>query len=199
MRIRHQLPDLRTGRGIHGVRPTADIAKERIRRVSKKLNEDDNSKPETERAAMRDRGFRVLKLDRSNFRQWPELSPDTSPEHIAEQLEMHIDHVNADASQEDLLFEVLIKAGIPPSAKIESLTLAGLPVYSIGEGSLLICLAETVSKELIDEAAKAAPTQFICLDRAFQGNDQLKANAVQTFEARHQDNDKGARINFRTI
>jgi adenine-specific DNA-methyltransferase len=46
-----------------GYRSIADIGKERIRRVIKNLNaEDDNKSAE--------RGFKVLKLDKSNFKQW---------------------------------------------------------------------------------------------------------------------------------
>ena len=51
----------------------------------------------------------------------------------------------------------------------------------------------------IDAVAVAEPSQFICLDRGFQGNDQLKANAVQTFSARNQHGDKAEPILFRTV
>ncbi|MCP5489087.1 MAG: hypothetical protein H7A43_10635 [Verrucomicrobia bacterium] len=41
--------------------------------------------------------------------------------------------------------------------------------------------------------------QVICLDEGFKANDQLKANAVQTFKARSQGKDKEAGIVFRTV
>jgi adenine-specific DNA-methyltransferase len=47
--------------------------------------------------------------------------------------------------------------------------------------------------------AEAAPRQFICLDEGFGGNDQLKANAVQTFAARNQSREKADQIVFRTV
>ena len=53
--------------------------------------------------------------------------------------------------------------------------------------------------EPIDAVATAEPTQFICLDRGFQGNDQLKANAVQTFAAGNQSRDRAEQILFRTV
>ena len=37
------------------------------------------------------------------------------------------------------------------------------------------------------------------VDRSFQGNDQLKANAVQTFAALNQNRDKIEQIIFRTV
>lgn len=182
-----------------GFKSIADIGKERIRRVIKKLNEEEQAKPETERSTVLDRGFRVLKLDRSNFRQWPELKPDTPSEQIVEQLELHVDHVDSKASPEELLFEVLITAGLSPASKIETVELAGLPVYSVDAGRVLICLAETVTQELVDAVAIAEPEQFLCLDRAFHGNDQLRANASQAFETRQNTRSNARPIVFRTI
>ena len=51
---------------------------------------------------------------------------------------------------------------------------------------MLICLEKEITPELIDALAEANPLQVICLDEGFKGNDQLKANAVQTFKARAQ-------------
>jgi adenine-specific DNA-methyltransferase len=41
--------------------------------------------------------------------------------------------------------------------------------------------------------------QFICLDAAFGGNDQLKANAVQTFAARNMGKEKHNQTVFKTV
>lgn len=64
---------------------------------------------------------------------------------------------------------------------------------------MLICLADRVTKELVDAVAEAEPMHFFCLDSAFGGNDQLKANAVQTFTARNQGREKASQIVFRTV
>lgn len=175
-----------------GYATIADISKERIRRAEVKLNESGN--PDHQ-----DRGFRVLKLDQSNFRQWQKLGADATEDQIAEQLELHIHHVDATASPEDLLFEILLKAGHQPTEKISVLDLSGTPVHSIADGALLVCLAPTITKELIEAIAELEPQQFICLDSAFGGNDQLKANAVDTFRARSNDSAILSRIEFRTI
>ena len=175
-----------------GYATIADISKERIRRAAAKLNEAGN--PDHQ-----DRGFRVLKLDQSNFRQWQKLGPDATEDQIAEQLELHIEHVDATASPEDLLFEILLKAGHQPTEKVSVLDLSGTPVYSIAEGALLVCLAPTITKELIEAIAELQPEQFICLDSAFGGNDQLKANAVDTFRRGSHDGDILSRIEFKTL
>lgn len=115
------------------------------------------------------------------------------------QLELHIDHIDPEAEQEDLLYELLLKSGFKPTEKVEKLELAGKVVYSVSEGALLICLENEMTRDLIDAVAEAEPIRFICLDKGFQGNDQLKANAVQTFAARNQGRDKAEQIVFRTV
>ena len=84
-----------------------------------------------------------------------------------------------------------------PTEKIETVEMAGKTVFSVSEGALLICLEDEITRELIDAVAEAEPFQFICLDRGFQGNDQLKANAVQTFKARAESQE--SEIVFKTV
>ena len=191
-----------------GCNTVSDIGKERIRRVIKKIEEEQAAKAndpqmqlpglEEERPQL-DLGFKVFKLDRSNFRVWDGTDPEMPIEKLVEQLTLHADHINAEASQEDILYELLLKAGYPLTSIVEKMEMAGKTVYSIAEGALLICLEDEITRELIDAAAEAEPVQFICLDRGFKGNDQLKANAVQTFAARNQGRDKEKQIVFRTV
>lgn len=182
-----------------GYKTIADIGKERIQRVIKRLNEEHVSKLEFEESVPQDRGFKVLKLDKSNFKQWQKLEPSATPEQIEQQLSLHIDHIDHEATQEDLLYEILIKAGFTPTEKVQTMMLAGTPVFSIADGGFLICLADIVTKELVNAVAEKEPMQFICLDSAFGGNDQLKTNAMQTFNARNQGREKANQIIFKTI
>lgn len=182
-----------------GYKTIADIGKERIRRVIKKLEATENGKLSFDSTSSQDWGFKVLKLDKSNFKQWQSIPPDTTPETLVKQLKLFIEHIDAKASPEDLLYEILIKAGFPPSERIETLTLAGKTVYSVSGGGLLLCLEDEVSAELVNAVAEAEPMQFICLDAAFGGNDQLKANAVQTFAARNMGKEKHNQTVFKTV
>ena len=182
-----------------GYHTIADIGKERIRRVIQKLNAAQEGKLDLEGDKDQDRGFRVLKLDQSNFKQWRPIDASVTIEQLALQLTEHVDHVNQAASQEALLFEILLKAGFQPTEKADVKEYAGVPVFSIADGALLICLAEKVTKELIDQIAEDEPMQFICLDSAFGGNDQLKSNAVQTFAARNLQKKKHNQIVFKTV
>lgn len=182
-----------------GYKTIADIGKERIRRVIKKLYKEQEGKLDLDQKRKQDRGFKVLKLNKSNFRQWQKLEPSATPEKIAEQLELHIEHIDDKATPEDLLYEIFLKAGFTPTEKTEIKTIAGKQVFSVAEGALLLCLEKEISKELIDAVAEAEPMQFICLDSAFHSNDQLKANAVQTFAARNMQKEKHNQIVFKTV
>ena len=182
-----------------GYKTIADIGKERIRRVINKLNTEEEGKLDLDNAAKQDRGFKVLKLDKSNFRQWQKLEPSASPERILEQLSFHIDHIDAKATPEELLYEILLKAGFTLTDKIEPKTISGKELFSVSDGALLLCLEESVTKELIDAVIDLNPQQFLCLDSAFHGNDQLKANAVQTFNAHNMQKEKHNQILFKTV
>ena len=206
-----QLPEpIETGlpKDYEKIRTVSDLAKERIARTIKKLEveqsiltgESENTLLEIPKTIPKlDLGFKVLKLDRSNFTPWNGTNPNATETELTQQLELHIDPINPNATQEDLLYELLLKSGFMPTEKIETLTLAGKTVYSIAEGSLLICLEDEITRELINAIAAAEPPQFLCLDKAFNGNDQLKANAVQTFSALNQSRDKATPILFKTV
>lgn len=204
-----------------GYETIADIGKERIRRVIRKLEEETQpqinaNEREPKQTSLfadseirvhsrpfavqkQDLGFRVLKLDKSNFKAWQPLPADASEEEIKEALQGHLFHVDETATQEDILFEILLKAGFMPSTEVETLKLASKTVYSVAEGMLFICLENEITRELIDAVVEKLPQQFICLDLGFKGNDQLKANTVQTFSALNESKDKDTKIIFRTV
>ena len=146
-----------------------------------------------------DMGLRVFRLDESCFSRWNSNLDEGGEAAIVTQLELQVDHINPDRNEEDILFELLLKAGQRLSQKFECLELSEKRVYAIEENTLLICLEDEITQELLDEVVKLEPIQFICLDKAFQGNDQLKANAVQTFSAHNHGRDKADQIIFRTV
>ena len=183
-----QLPEPLNG----GRYPTiAAAGRERIRRaIADIATEESDLLTSTDHT--RAFGFRAFKLDRSNFKIWDgETTGD-----IGHQITMHIDHLLA-GGPEDVLYELLLKAGFPLSTNVQTMEMTGKQVFSVEDGALLICLEREITSELIDALAEANPLQVICLDKGFKGNDQLKANAVQTFKARAQAAE--TEIVFRTV
>lgn len=159
-----------------GYATIADIAKDRMRRVGTKLKNE-------LLAPNADIGFRVYKLAESNFTEW-----DARVEHEAEalekQLELHVEHIRDGRSADDILYELLLKSGFPLTTPVEKKALAGKTVYIVAGGALIICLEQALTLELIRAIADAKPERVVCLDAGFAGNDQLKANAVQTFRTK---------------
>jgi len=166
-----------------GLATIAEITKERVRRVIKKLKEKDTGKLDFNDEKKQDRGFRVFKLAESNVKSWhAEASQDA--EELAKQLDLHVDHIRDNRSADDLLYEILLKSGYPLTTRVELLELAGKTVHSVASGALLVCLERQLTLELIRAVAERKPERVVCLDAGFAGNDQLKANAVQLFRTK---------------
>ena len=189
-----------------GLNTIADITKERVRRVINKINHEIHEKEKQEEPSLflkedlrsscvfrgpQDLGFRVFKLAESSFKPWNAAVPHDASI-LEKQLELHIDHILPGRTAADLLFEILLKSGFPLTTPVETLTLAGKTVHSAAGGALFICLERDLTLELIRAMGEAKPERVVCLDEGFAGNDQLKANAVQTFKA------KGV-ASFRTV
>jgi adenine-specific DNA-methyltransferase len=88
-------------------RNLAEICKERLRRAGQKLKEDNPM-------FNGDVGFRVFKLDSSNIQAW---EPDR--DNLAATLEEHAEHLKADRTEQDILFELLLKLGLDLTVPIE--------------------------------------------------------------------------------
>jgi len=136
-------------------------------------------------------GFRVMRLSDSNFKIWEGEKAPQDAEGLAEQLKLYADHVLEGRSQQDILYELILKRGLPLTAKIEEKSVTGETVYSVSDGLLLIYLEAEVTAELLRGMIDLKPQQIICLDRAFRGNDQLKTNTVLEMKQR--------KITFQTV
>jgi adenine-specific DNA-methyltransferase len=161
----------------------ADICKERVRRVIQKLDTEDTTKLDLKGGERPDRGFRLYSLAESNFKPWNAEAPKDASG-LAEQLELHIDHIRDGRSADDILYELLLKSGFPLTTPLEKKTLAGKTIYSVAGGALAICLERALTLDLIRAIAETKPERVVCLDEGFADNDQLKANAVQTFRTK---------------
>lgn len=193
-------PTSETSKARHaGFTTIAEIGKERIRRAGAKIRSEQDAQLDLENNSSLDLGFKVLKLDQSNFKQWQAPDVDISDDALLQQMELNVDPIDPQASAEDLLYELLLKAGLMPTETVIEITLADQVVYAVADGELLVYLGERVNQTLIDAVLERGPSQFICLDSAFHGNDQLKANAVKTFATFNQDKEGLDCIDFKTV
>jgi len=167
-----------------GFKTISDISKERIRRVAKKIKEEN---PLFES----DLGFKSFKLKPSNFKIW-DTAIERNQESLQSALDFHIDHISPKSIEEGILFEILLKAGFELTTPIQELKIENKSVFSIADGELLICLEKKLTHELIKGIAEKNPSRVILLDEGFQNNDQLKTNAVQIMKSKNV-------LNFRTV
>jgi len=167
-----------------GYKTIADISKERIRRVIKKIEKEKADKPDMFDDGKLDLGFKVFKLYSSNFKIW--RGDEITEENLAQQLEVFTDPVRHGSEEENMLYELMIKAGYQLTNKIEK----GDKFYSINDGELIIALEE-MSQPIVDKIIAAKPQKVITLDHLFTGNDQLKTNTVLQM--------RDAGVEFKTI
>jgi len=172
-----------------GYKTIADICKERIRRVSKKIEEEARKNAGLFVEKKLDLGFKSFTLESSNFKVW---RTDTieSEEDLKKQMEAFVDPIRTGSEAEDMAWEILLKSGYELTTPIEKLDVAGASVYSVSNGEVLVAL-EKISQKSIDAIIAKKPKRVVCLDRLFAGNDQLKTNTALQM--------KDAGVEFRTI
>ena len=95
-----------------------------------------------------DSGFRVFKLASSNIQAWEPNRDD-----LPRRLKQSVDHLKTDRSEQDILFEFLLKLGLDLTVPIEQKTIAGKTVHNIGAGTLLVCLAEHIAAAEVEPLA----------------------------------------------
>ena len=159
-----------------GYKTIAEIGKERIRRAGKKIAEENPDK-----AKDLDLGFKVFKLDSSNIKGW-----DGNPEDLEASLFDAQENIKTDRTEEDVLFEILLKYGLDLTLPIDEKLMDGKKVFSVGFGALFICLADDITNKVAEgigawkQELNPATCRVIFKDSGF--TDVEKANAVQTLK-----------------
>jgi len=161
-------------------RNIAALSRERLRRAAKQINAQGEDKKI-------DTGFKVFSLASSSIKAW---RPDRND--LEETLLSHQEHLVAGRSEEDVLYELLIKRGIDLGAPIQSKVVSGKSIYSIGYGVLFACLDETIDGEEVEsiaqgilswhhELAPASDSHVFFRDSAFS-DDVSKTNMAAILE-----------------
>lgn len=149
------------------------IGEERIRRAGEKIK----SEIEAENAQLTldgtprkvpDIGFRVLRVDDSNYEDRRKLVDEYSQKDI----EDDVDITKLDRSDLDLLFEALPKFQLPYSSRIDTLSggeFDGHTVYSVNDGQLLACFEDRIPESLVRALAafRPRPSYVLVSERGF--------------------------------
>ncbi len=155
-----QLCDEKTEAYKNGYKNICEIGKERIRRAGSKIKE------EMENTENLDTGFRVFKLDSTNFNRWnvPLFEDIDINEYLNNAKEILDDRTEVDA-----MFEILIKNGFPLTEKIYSLDVDNYKFYHIGEDCLvLVSFEKNIPIDVIEQAIEYVPAKLILTMDAFE-------------------------------
>jgi len=167
-------------------RNIAELTKERLRHAGTKTHKENPM-------FAGDLGFRVFKLASSNIRAW-EPNRDDLPATLHDSIE----HLKTDRTEQDILFELLLKLGLDLTIPIEQRTIAGKAVHNIGAGTLLVCLAAQIVAAEVEPIAQgivawhkalapAGETTVVFRDSAF-ADDVAKTNLTAILQQHGLDN-----------
>ena len=190
-----------------GYKKLTDIGKERIRRAGKQILEDLEQKIQEQQEKLQklkdkeaelteideldkeikklktrkenfDVGFKVFKLDSSNIKAW-----SGSTEDLKENLLSQVENIKTDRSQEDVLYEILIKFGIDLTAPILTKSIDNKTIYTIGYGALFVCLDDEITVDIAKAIGEwkneldPEKTKVVFRDAGL--DDVTKTNAIQ--------------------
>ena len=188
-----------------GYKTIADIAKERIRRVIARIEQDyaglyrkdrikkeENGKqkpelfdkeknpasPETPENPVPDLGFKVFRLADSNFKQW-RSDAGRDMEALQQHMMEFTDPIAPNATVENMVYELMLKSGKDINSRVEH-----KENYFCINSNELVLMLEKADEKTVEAVIRENPEKVIALDRLFEGNDQLKTNtALQMREA----------------
>jgi adenine-specific DNA-methyltransferase len=150
-----------------GYKTIAEIAKERIKRVIKKIKEENPKE-----ANNMDLGFKVFKLAKSNYKIWEDYEGKDEKE-LLKQLELFQSPLIAGYKKIDLIYEILIKEGYDLNSKIEEVKkIKTNKVFRVGNGErfFYVCLDEKIKAQTIKDLKLDKETMFVCLDDSLDDN-----------------------------
>lgn len=171
-----------------GYRTIAEMTLERVRRSAKLIEGELADKSEPGNDAKLDLGFRAFELRDSNIEDWDALKASTSTESLLAELKEN--RLKPDRSDEDVMFEVMVKYGVDLSSSIERVPIGKGFFWDVGKGDLLVVTSKGLAKEDFHALAKRKPKAVVILDEAFEP-EALKTNARATF--------KDAKIELKTF
>ncbi len=154
-----------------GFQTIADISKERIRRVGNRILKESSYKE-----GNKDIGFRVLKVDSANMAE-VYYTPDNI---YSTSLDLFVDNIKSDRSEEDLLFQVMLDWGVDLGLPISKKIINEVECYFVDDNALVACFDRSgkIDEAFIKELGKRCPLRVVFRDGGFK-DDAAKINAEQ--------------------
>jgi len=123
--------------------------------------------------------FKKFTLDETNIRPW-----DADFDNLEQVLREATESIKSDRSNEDVLYEILLKYGIELTVPVETEVVNGKQVFVVGAGALIVCLDDGITSEVVEGIAKLKDkldpetAQVVFKDAGF-ADSNVKTNAIQ--------------------
>ena len=161
-----------------GFHTISDIGQERIRRAGEKIIEEHPGASEH-----LDIGFKVLKLDKSNIREW-----NVDFKELEKQITSYDNMFVPNRTELDVVYEIMLKYGLELTYPVNTFQVNGKNIYDIAFGNLFICLDDnidtTIAQAIIDKRNDYGieTSSVVFADHGFHGNDSEKLNCFKLLE-----------------
>lgn len=155
-----------------GFKTISEITRKRLTLLHKSLNK--KSKSELDFNSEIDTGFRFYKLSSSNFKFWRGDIIENEKD-LERQLEIFNQPQKSNTTSIDILWELLLKSGIPLNTTVNKIDVADTTLYSVKQNQILFAL-DKFNDSVLSKVIELNPSSFICLDSLFQNNDCSKTN-----------------------
>ena len=151
----------------------ASLSKERIRRVLKRLFDEEKNEAATLN------GFRVLKVDTSNMAD-VYYAPDSLD---GANFDLFVDNIKPDRTPEDLLFQVMLDWGVDLALPITKQSIQGKDVLFVDGNALATCFdaSGSIDEAFVKELAKQQPLRVVFRDAGYKDS-AVKINVEQIFK-----------------
>lgn len=178
--------------GIQVIRFTNDEVINNIESVKKKITDALLPSPKREGAGG-EAGIKVFKLSPSNFKIW--RGSEIDEDNLVQQLEIFTNPVREGSEEDNMLYELMLKAGYSLTDKIEKLKMENGELILVKDEVIFIIKSKSM-QQAMDKALSLIQSQpsikkVITLDILFKDNDQLKTNTVLQM--------RDAGVEFKTI
>lgn len=122
-----------------------------------------------------DVGFKVFRLDTSNLKIWDStpIIGDNQLKMFTERMNSMIDSIKDDRTDMDVIYEIMLKMGIPLDTAVQYIEIDGKIVYIVGDFLLMIALYNDITAEDIDAMAEYAPAKIVCAEQGFKDDTTL--------------------------
>lgn len=164
-----------------GYKNICEIGEERIRRAGEQIKADwEKEHPSDSLFSSNEKfnvdiGFKVFKLDSTNIVPW-----DSSEQYNEDNLFNLNDVFKNDRSNEDVLYEIMLKYGVFDK-DVEEIDINGKTMYRVGKRYMIVCLEDKVTEADVKAIGELSPKTVIFKESGFV-DDNAKINAVYNLE-----------------